>query len=170
MLDLGCGTGWAVRFAASSANWRGEFYGIDISSRMIEKAQAGVADHKNVHFRKANAEKLPFDNAFFDIVICCNSFHHYFSPSNVLSEVYRVLRPNGKFYVLDITADGIPTRILDWLAKKREPAHVKFYSTREFRKFFGEAGLQYLTSKPIVLSAKVHITQKQLDAATQSSS
>jgi ubiquinone/menaquinone biosynthesis C-methylase UbiE len=33
LLDLGCGTGWAVRYAASLTNGRGEFYGIDISSK-----------------------------------------------------------------------------------------------------------------------------------------
>jgi ubiquinone/menaquinone biosynthesis C-methylase UbiE len=159
-LDLGCGTGWAVRFAASLADGRGEFYGVDISSKMIEKAEAGAVGHRNVHYRKANAEELPFDNDFFDVIICSNSFHHYFSPGNVLREVYRVLKPKGRVYILDITADGFITRMLDGLAKKREPAHVKFYSTREFQKFFGEAGLKYVTSKSIALSAKVHTGEK----------
>jgi ubiquinone/menaquinone biosynthesis C-methylase UbiE len=43
-LDLGCGTGWAVRYAASLANGRGEFCGIDISSKMIGKAEAGAGE------------------------------------------------------------------------------------------------------------------------------
>jgi ubiquinone/menaquinone biosynthesis C-methylase UbiE len=102
-LDLGCGTGWAVLYAASRVNWQGEFYGIDISSKMIEKAEASRAGHVNIHFRKANAEQLPFDNDYFDLIICSNSFHHYSRPEEVLREVYRVLKPTGRIYVLETT-------------------------------------------------------------------
>jgi ubiquinone/menaquinone biosynthesis C-methylase UbiE len=159
-LDLGCGPGWAVRYAASLADGRGEFYGVDISAKMIEKAEAGSASYRNVHFRKANAEELPFDNDFFDLVICSNSFHHYFSPDMVLREVYRVLKLSGRIYVLDITADGLMTRMLDRLVKKMEPAHVKLYSTIEYQTLFQRARLRYVTSKSIVLSTKVHIAEK----------
>jgi ubiquinone/menaquinone biosynthesis C-methylase UbiE len=159
-LDLGCGTGWALCYAASLADGRGEFYGVDISSKMIEKAEAGSTSYRNVHFRKANAEELPFDNAFFDLIICSNSFHHYFSPDMVLEEVYRVLKPSGRIYVLDITADGLMTRILDRLAKKKEPAHVKLYSTIEYQMLFERAKLRYVNSKSVLLSTKVHIAEK----------
>ena len=159
-LDLGCGTGWAVHYAASLAGRRGEFYGVDISSKMIEKAEAGSTSYRNVHFRKANAEELPFDNDFFDLVICSNSFHHYFSPDKVLGEVYRVLKPNGRIYVLDMTADGLMTRMFDRLVKKKEPAHVKLYSTIEYQTLFERARLRYVTSKSVLLSTKVHIAEK----------
>lgn len=159
-LDLGCGTGWAVHYAASLADGRGEFYGVDISSKMIEKAEGGSTSYSNVHFRKANAEELPFDNDFFDLVICSNSFHHYFSPDKVLGEVYRVLKPNGRIYVLDMTADGLMTRMFDRLAKKKEPAHVKLYSTIEYQTLFERARLRYVTSKSVLLSTKVHIAEK----------
>ena len=71
-LDLGCGTGWAVRYTARLVNERGEFHGIDISSKMIEKAKASSSDWKNVYFHQANAEQLPFGNDFFDFIICSN--------------------------------------------------------------------------------------------------
>ena len=85
-LDLGCGTGWAVRYAANLANGRGEFYGIDNSSKMIKKAEAGSSGHKNIHFYKANAESLPFDNNFFEFIISSNAFHHFSNPDKVLRE------------------------------------------------------------------------------------
>jgi ubiquinone/menaquinone biosynthesis C-methylase UbiE len=159
-LDLSCGIGWAVRYAASLADGRGEFYGIDISSKMLEKAEASSTNRRNIHFRKATAERLPFDNDFFDLVACSNSFHHYFCPDNVLREVHRVLKPTGRIYILDVTADGFITRLLDKLAKKLEPDHVRLYSTQEYQTFFAKAGLDYVTSKSMVFSTKVHIAEK----------
>jgi ubiquinone/menaquinone biosynthesis C-methylase UbiE len=50
LLDLGCGTGWAVRYVVSLVHECGEFYGIDISSKMIEKAKENSAGFKNVYF------------------------------------------------------------------------------------------------------------------------
>lgn len=127
---------------------------------MIEKAEASSTNHKNVHFRKADAEILPFDNDFFDFIICSNSFHHYSDPDSALREACRVLKPRGRVYILDTTADGFLMRMLDRLSKKLEPAHVKLYSTQEYQAFFGKAGLHYVTSKPVVFSVKVHVAEK----------
>jgi ubiquinone/menaquinone biosynthesis C-methylase UbiE len=165
LLDIGCGTGWAVRYAASLVKEHGEFCGIDISSKMIEKAIANSSDYKNVHFYRTGAEKLPFKNNYFDFIICSNSFHHYFSPEKVLSEVYRVLKPAGKIYILDITSDGFITRMVDRWIKKREPEHVKFYSTEEYRRLFFNARLHYLKSRLLPgrltgFPMKVHIGEK----------
>jgi ubiquinone/menaquinone biosynthesis C-methylase UbiE len=163
LLDLGCGTGWAVRYAASLINGRGEFYGIDISSKMIERAIANSSNYRNVHFYQTSVEQLPFEINFFDFVICSNSFHHYFNPDKVLSEVYRVLKPGGKIYILDFTTDNFMMKTFDEWTKKKEPEHVKYYSTREFKVFFSQAKLNHITSKPIVVlfnSMKVHIGEK----------
>jgi ubiquinone/menaquinone biosynthesis C-methylase UbiE len=160
LLDLACGTGWAVRYAASLANGRGDFYGIDISSKMIEKAKASSASYMNVHFSKSKAEELPFDNDYFDFIISSNAFHHFSNPENALREAYRVLKPKGRIYILDNTSDDFFTRMLTRLAPKLQPAHVKLYSTREYQTFFEKTGLHYVTSKPILLSFKVHIAKK----------
>ena len=60
LLDVGCGTGWAVRYAASLVKNQGEFDGIDISPRMIQKAVEYCGDCENIHFYKTNADRLPF--------------------------------------------------------------------------------------------------------------
>jgi len=162
LLDLGCGTGWAVRYAASLVNQRGEFYGIDISSKMIEKAKSSSSDCKNVYFYQANAEQLPINNDFFDFIICSNSFHYYFSPDKVLSEAYRVLKSKGRIYILDQTADGLIVRIADKWTKKKDPTHVKLYSSREYRALFTQAKLNHIASKSIcgLYTMKVHIGEK----------
>lgn len=158
-LDIGCGTGWAVRYTASLIKNKGRFYGIDISSKMIEKAEKNCGGCENTYFYKADAAALPFEGDFFDFIICTNSFHHYFSPSKVLNEVYRVLKPGGKIYIMELTADGFIMKMVDKIKKERE--FVKHYSTQEYKTLFAEARLSYITSKLITPPVKVHIAEKQ---------
>jgi ubiquinone/menaquinone biosynthesis C-methylase UbiE len=162
-LDIGCGTGWAVGYAANLVKEGGEAYGIDIAPKMVERAIENTRELKNVHFYQANAEELPFEDNFFDVIICTNSFHHYLKPLQVLAEMRRVLKPDGKIFILDITTDGFIAKMMDRRNRKREPEHVKYYSTREFKSFFAEAKLKYIKSKlivPIMMAMKVHIAEK----------
>jgi ubiquinone/menaquinone biosynthesis C-methylase UbiE len=160
-LDMGCGTGWAVRYAASLVKNKGKFYGIDISPKMIEKAKRNCAGCENTYFYKADAAALPFKNAFFDFIICTNSFHHYFNPSKVLNEVYRVLKPGGKIYIADITTDGFIMKMVEKRLQRKEREHVKQYSTQEYKTFFAGARLNYITSKLITPPMKIHIAEKR---------
>jgi ubiquinone/menaquinone biosynthesis C-methylase UbiE len=160
-LDIGCGTGWAVRYAAGLVQEGGEAYGIDISPGMIERARASSARIRNTFFFQAGAETLPLNSYFFDVIICTNSFHHYLNPQKVLAEVGRVLKPGGRIYILDFTADGTISRMVDRAFRKREPEHVKFYSTREYRQLFSGANLKYVATKTITPPMKVHIAEKQ---------
>jgi ubiquinone/menaquinone biosynthesis C-methylase UbiE len=160
LLDLACGTGWAVRYAASLAKGHGEFYGVDNSSKMIEQAEANSKNYLNVHFHKSKVEELPFENCFFDVVISSNAFHHFSNPEKALKEAYRVLKAKGKVYILDTTANNFFMRVLDRLSRKFEAAHVKLYSTGEFQALFEKAGLHYTMSKPILSAIKVQIAEK----------
>ncbi|MGZ4911478.1 MAG: class I SAM-dependent methyltransferase [Halobacteriota archaeon] len=160
LLDLACGTGWALWYAADRTNEPGEFYGVDNSSKMIEQAQAKSQRHNNLHFYKSTVEELPFDDNFLDVVISSNAFHHFSDPEKALTEVNRVLKPNGKLYVLDMTADTVFMKILDRLIRKIEPEHVKLYSTTEFQALFERAGLRYVTSERIIPAIEVHMAEK----------
>jgi ubiquinone/menaquinone biosynthesis C-methylase UbiE len=71
-LDIGCGTGWAVRYVATLVNQQGEFYGIDVSPNMIKKAKDHSQDYRNAYFYKANAEELPFQDNLLDLITGTN--------------------------------------------------------------------------------------------------
>jgi ubiquinone/menaquinone biosynthesis C-methylase UbiE len=156
-LDIGCGTGWALGQAALAAGFKGSFYGVDLSSGMIEKARENFAARKNFHFIVASSESIPLDDNLFDIIICTNSFHHYLHPEKAMKEMSRLLRQCGKVYILDPTADNIFIKIADKIIKVIEPAHVKIYSTKEFRELMTNAGITYAGNQKIHGQEKVHI-------------
>ena len=160
-LDVGCGTGYAIGEAAKLVNGKGEFYGIDLSSKIIEKAKDNYRDKSNFHFIKANVESIPLNDNFFNIIICTYSFHHYLNPDKALKEIYRLLKKGGKVYILDPTSDKWYVNVINKIIKLFEPEHVKKYSTAEFRLLFQNAGLKYSFSKEIKGNDKVHIAEKR---------
>ncbi len=159
-LDIGCGTGWAVRYVASLLQDEGEFNGVDISGNMIDTALARSAGFRNVHFYKANAEQIPLESGSVDHAICTNSFHHYLDPSKVLREIHRLLTGEGRLYILDVTTDDFLMLWIDGRVRQREREHVKFYSSQEYQTMFAAAHLKYLTSKLVAYPIKIHIAEK----------
>jgi ubiquinone/menaquinone biosynthesis C-methylase UbiE len=58
-LDIGCGTGWAVQYAAAKITGRGTIIGLDLSEKMIEKARA-LSQADNAYYQVADAHTLDF--------------------------------------------------------------------------------------------------------------
>ena len=159
LLDVGCGTGWATRYAASLVGGQGRFCGIDISPGMIDRAVAQSTE--GTEFRLGDAERLPYEDSIFDRVICTNSFHHYQNPTKVAHEFSRVLKFGGMLYVTDFTSDSLFAEMIDRRQRKREAAHVRFHNTEEYKEYFKGAGLDYCGSKTITITMmKVHIGRK----------
>ena len=91
ILQIGCGPEDIINYFSV-----GELYAIDpLADFYKEKFKI---DYKNVHFSQARAEKLPFDDGFFDIVILSNVLDHVEYPDKALSEIKRVLKKDGIFY------------------------------------------------------------------------
>jgi ubiquinone/menaquinone biosynthesis C-methylase UbiE len=159
-LDLGCGTGWAVRSVAEKCNGKGTFVGIDISAGMIAKAKANARGCEHIMFYQASAESLPLESDFFHSIICTNSFHHYLRPARALGEVYRVLRQKGKVCILDVTSDDFFITWINGIVQKKEKEHVNFYNSNEYKSMFENSGLRYIKSKTIVYPLKIHVAEK----------
>ncbi len=139
-LDVGCGTGWAARKAASMLP-RGQALGIDISPAMIQRATrlAGVLD--NCEFRLANAERLPRETDSIDAILCSFSFHHYPRPLAALAEFRRVLKPGGRLVLIDSARD---TSLAIWMQDRwrryLEPGHVRYYTVAEMQTLLAQSG------------------------------
>ena len=99
VLDLGCGTG-ALTAQVLEQDPRRQVTGLDLSEQMLAQARARLGDRVNLV--QGDSEHLPFPDRSFDVVYCCDSFHHYPNPAAVIAEVSRVLEFGGVFLLGDI--------------------------------------------------------------------
>jgi ubiquinone/menaquinone biosynthesis C-methylase UbiE len=109
---------------------------------MIKVAQARL--HDKAKLTVSDSEKLPFDDAKFDLLTCTFSFHHYPNPKSAIAEMKRVLAPQGKLIIAD-PWPFVPLRqIVNLLLPLRKSGDVKFYSKKEMCTFAKAAGFVVL--------------------------
>jgi ubiquinone/menaquinone biosynthesis C-methylase UbiE len=139
VLDLGCGTGKLLdRLATHFPDLQG--IGVDLSPEMLRQARLANRHHPRLIFANGNAEDLPCGAAQFDAVFNTISFLHYQHPDRVFSEVSRVLKPGGKFYLID----SIPPLTDRSQSVPLTPGGARFYSPVRRAELGLEAGLTCL--------------------------
>lgn len=98
ILDAGCGMGqWSLAFAKHNTNV--ESIDKNISRLLIAKMLSRGNDVENIRFSNSLLEKLEFDDNTFDAVFCYSVIMFTKIPS-VLAEFFRVLKPDGKLYIM----------------------------------------------------------------------
>lgn len=105
ILDIGCGTGAFLRMAARRFP-DAELVGVDVAENMIEVAREKADGIDQLTFQVAPAEKLPFEDGEFDLVVSTICFHHWLSRREGVAEISRVLSPGGHLAIADHFAIG----------------------------------------------------------------
>ena len=125
ILDLACGQGRHTLELAKRGYTN--LYGLDRSRYLIKRAKR-IADRErlSVNFKEGDARKLPYPTDTFDFVLILGNSFGYFEnledDTKILKEVFRVLKPNGLFFI-DV-ADGVylkdnySPRSWEWIDKK----------------------------------------------------
>jgi SAM-dependent methyltransferase len=93
VLDLGCGYGWFCRWAAQQGAAAVE--GVDVSVRMLERAQA-MTQHASIVWRRADLEMLDVPEGAFELVYSSLAFHYVENLAALLGKIYRALAPGGR--------------------------------------------------------------------------
>ena len=87
ILDVGCGDGVLLSLIG-----KGRLYGVDPDQDSLDFAAAKI----KAKLVRAKAEKLPFSNNFFDVVVATEIIEHLSQPERLIAEAKRVLRQGGR--------------------------------------------------------------------------
>ncbi len=113
MLDVGCGTGTLLALQAQDAAAE-QLVGLDYSPVMAARAAEKFSQSEQRGRLSAlvgDSERLPFGDSSFDVITCCNSFHHYPHQAQVLLGFRRVLRRGGMLILID----GFRDNVIGWV-------------------------------------------------------
>ena len=126
VLEIGFGTGHCLKRIAESVGPKGEAYGIDLSTGMMEISKkrlekAGLGDR--VKLFCGDAASLPFDDSTFDAVFMSFTLELFDTPEipKVLEQIKRVLKPDGRLAVVSISkanGESIFLRLYEWTHNK----------------------------------------------------
>ena len=94
----------------------------------------------NVAFTLVDLYALPYRDGAFDLIVCRNAFHLLPEPVAALTELQRVLAPQGRVVILDPVVDEATDKALNEIARLREPAHRRHYRREELDALAARAG------------------------------
>jgi len=92
ILDIGCRTGIYLWFLKK--NGFDNVYGIEVHDESVK-----VAQRRGLDAITGDAHKLPYEDNFFSAVSCTQVVEHFYSPTTVLKEISRVLKPDGVLWI-----------------------------------------------------------------------
>jgi SAM-dependent methyltransferase len=149
VLDLGCGTGWATRILARLVDGSpeaGQVIGIDVSDEMVRRARAHSRDFDNVMYVWGSVTEIPWEENYFDKVLSIESFYYYPDQDRALSELFRVLAPRGRLFILINLYQENPFS-LRWVDQLDVPVQVR--SEAEYLQLLHDHGFEAVEARRI---------------------
>ena len=150
-LDIGCGSGYTVRWAAEAAP-DGRAVGIDVSPRMIALARQRSSRLPNTEYHVASfPDDHPLEPGSFDVIYSMEVFYYLPDLVEGLAEVRRLLRPGGVFACqVDFYEENAASH--SW--PEEVGLEMTLLSERGWREAFEEAGLDVTDQLRVRLEAE----------------
>lgn len=130
LLDVGCGTGYHL----ARYRERGfEIAGMDGSEEMLKQARVA---NPNIDFKQGDVEAIPFEDANFDFVLCIEVLRYLPDINPCVSEISRVLKPNG----IALVTAAPPLQANCYPVVNRLSATLKIGNLTQLKQFFQSEG------------------------------
>jgi len=156
ILDLGCGTGFCAH-ALRRRYRKAEVIGLDIAPAMLREARRGDGWWRRPRWLAGDAERLPFADAGFDLVIS-NLALQWCDPDWVFQEVARVLRPGGVFMFTSFGPDTLRELRHAWAAVDGAPHVHGFIDMHDL----GDALVRARLAEPVMDVDRLTLTYKDV--------
>lgn len=141
-LDIGTASGYMISEIAKKYPGP-NYFGIDVYDKAIDHAKK---TYPNIKFKVASAEKLPFKDESFDLILCYETIEHVVSPKASLLEIKRVLKKDGTF-ILTMDSGNLLFRVVWWIWEKTtgrvwQDAHLHSFHHKELEKLITGNGFK----------------------------
>ena len=150
VLDLGSGGGIDVFLSARRVGPTGKVYGLDMTDEMLALAREnqGKAGVENAEFVKGEIEAIPLPDASVDVVISNCVINLSANKRRVFAEVFRVLKPGGRFAVSDIVVKGEVPGLIRRSMEAWAGCFAGVLEEDEYRALLVEAGFEGVDVEP----------------------
>ena len=157
IIDVASGTGDLAKIISEKTKNKNTIYCVEPNKKMFEKGKEKLKLYKNINWKLASAERLPFKEKTFDFYTISYGIRNVSNINLCLKEAYRVLKPGGRFLCLEFSK--VENEILNLFYKeysklipilgkfvigKREPYD---YLVSSINKFYNQNELSILMEK-----------------------
>jgi demethylmenaquinone methyltransferase/2-methoxy-6-polyprenyl-1,4-benzoquinol methylase len=154
VLDVCSGTGKLALLIAEKVCRGGSVIGVDFSEEMLDEAKKKISQGpSHISFAVSDAKNLIFQDTTFDYVTVSFGMRNIIDTAAALKEAYRVLKPGGRFYCLELTSPGSRWvqplytlycfRIMPFIARKVLKTDVPYnYLPRSIKAFPSSGGFK----------------------------
>lgn len=117
----------------------------DPSDEMLAIARQRFPDKPTISFNNLKVQDLSYPQNYFSKIICLNSFHFYEQQEQVLNQFHKLLKPDGKLYILDWNREGF-FRIVNTLIRWSTSEYINTRSLLELRQMISNKRFTIQTS------------------------
>ena len=103
LIDVACGTGDIAKLFINATKYNSKVVCVDPNKNMVSLGKNKLKNYKNVSWKIAPAEKLPFKDYQFDYYVISFGLRNTKNLNKSLSEAYRVLKKGGRFFCLEFS-------------------------------------------------------------------